>query len=146
MKTPLLPSGRAGWNRFMTLQLTLGVTLINGLLHLPGVLMIIAILGLGFLSDATFMPTFLLLTGLAISYAAGVFIGITGARRAGQKSLLKSSLFMPLYWLALFHPTVTALIELWRRPFHWNKTAHGDSDAAVSNDVQTTDTTHAHHS
>lgn len=144
MKVPLLSNKKTGWKRLSTLQLTLGVTLINGFLHLPGVILITGILSLGLLSDSSFMPTFFLLTGLAISYAAGIIIGIIGAMRTGQTGLIRSSLVMPLYWLALFHPTVMALIDLCRRPFHWNKTAHGDSGLPNINDVQTTDRTNAH--
>jgi len=45
--------------------------------------------------------------------------------RAGKPALLLSVPFMPLYWFALCAPTIRALWELRRKPFHWHKTEHG---------------------
>ena len=112
-------------DRFFTLQLTLGLTLISALFHLPVMAGIIIyglhqnILGLPFTIPTPF------LISLAISYMAGMIIGAIGALRAGKPALLLSVPFMPLYWFALCAPTLRALWELRRIPFHWHKTEHG---------------------
>lgn len=124
---PLTPGRRQGFVRFFTLQLTVAVTLMTGLLHVPGLLFLIV--GAALTQSAP--PLILGVTGYC--YAAGIFIGIIGAIRAKQPKLMLSAITMPFYWLALFVPTLQALWDLKYRPFHWNKTTHGANDAAISN-------------
>ena len=125
MRAPFAPGGLKGFARFFTLQLTVGLTLISALFHLPVMAGIIIhglhqnILGLPFTIPTPF------LISLAISYMAGMIIGAIGALRAGKPALLLSVPFMPLYWFALCAPTLRALWELRRIPFHWHKTEHG---------------------
>jgi len=38
---------------------------------------------------------------------------------------------MPLYWFALCAPTIRALWELRRNPFHWHKAEYGVSAPAT---------------
>ncbi|WP_051279815.1 glycosyltransferase [Hellea balneolensis] len=125
MRAPFAPGGAAGLARFFTLQLTLGLTLISALFHLP----VMAGVGIYCLYQYLLglpieipMP---FLISLGISYAAGMIIGAVGALRAQKPALLLSVPFMPLYWFALCAPTLRALWELRRNPFHWHKTAHG---------------------
>jgi len=40
---------------------------------------------------------------------------------------------MPAYWALLFAPSLRAIWELRRIPFHWHKTEHGVSPAPKSN-------------
>jgi len=125
MRAPLAPSGWRGLARFLTLQLTLGLTLINALFHLP-VMAGVAIYYLHhhLAGHAIIIPTPYLVS-VATSYAAGMVIGAVGALRANKPELLVSVPFMPFYWFALCAPTIRALLELRRNPFHWHKTDHG---------------------
>lgn len=125
MQAPFAPGGFRGLARFFTLQLTLGLTLISALFHLP------VMTGVGiyaiyhYLSGNPIIVPLPFILSLGISYGAGMFIGVIGALRAGKPELLLSVPFMPLYWFALCAPTIRALWELRRNPFHWHKTEHG---------------------
>lgn len=111
--------------RQFTLHLTVGVTLLAGLLHLPGlVLLLMAFSGL--VTDWQISVTTALLgASFVIGYGAGICIGVIGAKRAKLRFDTLTFVLMPIYWLALFPATLRALWELWRQPFHWNKTDHG---------------------
>lgn len=125
MRAPFAPGGLKGIARFFTLQLTLGLTLISALFHLP-VMTGVAIYALyQYLSGASINIPAPFIASLAISYSAGMLIGGIGAMRARKPALLLSVPFMPLYWFALCAPTLRALWELRRNPFHWHKTEHG---------------------
>ena len=127
MRAPFAPGGLRGLARFFTLQLTLGLTLISALFHLP-VMAGVAIYCLHqHISAAPINIPAPFLASLAISYGAGMLIGGLGALRAGKPALMLSVPFMPLYWFALCAPTILALWELRRNPFHWHKTEHGIS-------------------
>ena len=131
MRAPFAPGGHRGILRFFTLHLTLGLTLISALFHLP--VMVVA-LGYVLTQHVTAQPIAIpmpFLISLAISYGAGMLIGAIGALRAGKPRLLLSVPFMPIYWLALCTPTVQALCDLRRNPFHWHKTEHGVTPATT---------------
>lgn len=125
MRAPLAPGGLKGFARFFTLQLTLGLTLISALFHLPVMAGVTIYCLYQYLSGASINIPAPFLASLAISYGAGMFIGVIGAMRARKPALLLSVPFMPLYWFALCAPTLRALWELRRTPFHWHKTEHG---------------------
>ena len=131
MRAPFAPGGLRGLARFFTLQLTLGLTLISALFHLP-VMAGMAIYCLHqYMSAAPINIPAPFLASLAISYGAGMMIGGVGALRAGKPALLLSIPVMPLYWFALCAPTLRALWELRRNPFHWHKTEHGVNPPAT---------------
>jgi len=129
MRAAFAPGGWAGIRRQLTLQVTLGITLFSNLFHLP---FVVYMLGLAIWSGLSGSP--LLLSAWAVyclilSYSAGLMTGIVGAVRSGQYRLIPDVIFMPFYWLAFFVPTLSALWELKNKPFYWNKTQHGVTDA-----------------
>jgi len=125
MRAPFAPGGVRGFMRFFTLQLTLGLTLISALFHLP-VMAGVFIFGLyQYLSGQPIFIPMPFLVSLGVSYGAGMIIGIIGALRSKKPALCLSVPFMPIYWFALCAPTLRALWELRRTPFHWHKTNHG---------------------
>lgn len=128
MKRPWLPFGRTALKRIATLQLTIGMTLICGLFHVPGILFTLWTLSAA--PTLNISALYMLPAIIALAYIFGVLIGIAGVKRSGQRWLVPHCLMMPIYWLALFFPTIRALWELWRSPFHWHKTDHGDIGAA----------------
>lgn len=127
MHAPFAPGGFRGLARFFTLQLTLGLTLISALFHLPVMAGVSLYCLYQYLSGAPIHIPAPFLASLAISYGAGMLIGCVGAVRAGKPALLLSVPFMPFYWFALCAPTLQALWELRSNPFHWHKTEHGVS-------------------
>ncbi len=50
---------------------------------------------------------------------------VMGARRRGLSDFLGALLFLPLWLSMLSLACWRAFFELWRRPFHWEKTEHG---------------------
>lgn len=130
MAAPFAPGGLKGALRFLTLQLTLGITLLSVLFYTP------VILGLPLVAavlwwvkipldiSLTYSLTFL------FSISVGCIIGVTGALRSRKPELITSAVTMPLYWLLLFSPTLRAISELKSKRFHWHKTRHGVSRPA----------------
>lgn len=125
MRAPFAPGGIAGFKRFAILQLTIGLTLLNGFFYLPALCLIAFILVAQMISGAPLYISFPFILCLFFCYFFGMVIGVMGALRAGKPHLIKSVIWMPFYWLALFPPTVHALWELGTRPFFWHKTLHG---------------------
>jgi hypothetical protein len=127
MASPYAPGGLTGLRRLLTLQLTLGITLLSILFYTP------VILGLPFIAvilwwvnipldiSLTYSLTFL------FSISVGCFIGISGALRTRKPDLIPSAITMPIYWLFLFGPALRAFTELKNNRFHWHKTRHGVS-------------------
>ncbi len=131
MRAPLAPGGWMGFKRFFTLQLTVGLTLLNALFHLPILLTIIVYHSYMALSGEAMPIAGPFLLSLIISYAVGMMIGAAGAYRSGKPHLMLSAFTMPFYWIALFPPTLRAAWELWRAPFLWHKTEHGVMAPAI---------------
>ncbi|MGJ0506688.1 MAG: glycosyltransferase [Methylocystis sp.] len=50
---------------------------------------------------------------------------LIGARRRGLSRQRRALAYLPLWLLMLSFASWRALFELWRRPFHWEKTEHG---------------------
>jgi len=130
MTKPLAPGGVRGCLRFLTLQLTLGITLLSVLFYTP------VVLGLPIFAAVLWWVNVPLDIGLTysltflFSISIGCIIGIVGAHRAAKPSLMRSVPAMPLYWLLLFTPALRAFSELPNKRFHWHKTRHGVSRPA----------------
>ena len=71
-------------------------------------------------------PMLWLISGgtLVLGYLSGITLGIVAAGRRGH-GLVGAALQMPLCWLLISFAAYRALWQLWRRPFLWEKTAHG---------------------
>jgi len=121
MRRPLAPGGKRGFLRQITLQLTIGLTLLTGFFHVPSLLIVSYLYVFG--PPADISP--FLMGSFITAYASGLLIGAAGLIRAGKPGLLWQIPFMPLYWLLHFIPALMALYELCVRPFYWHKTEHG---------------------
>ena len=115
---------KKGLKRFFILQLSIGLTLLNAIFHLPIIIMIACVILWQILNTGIIYIPIHFLVSLIISYLAGILIGIIGVIRAGKPRLIFSSMAMPIYWSALFFPALHALWELGRKPFFWHKTHH----------------------
>jgi len=121
MRRPLAPGGNKGALRQFTLQLTIGVTLLTGLFHVPSILIISALYLFAEISETSIF----FVASFAIAYTSGMLIGAAGLIRAGKPNLLWQVPLMPFYWFLHFIPTLLAIVELCARPFYWHKTDHG---------------------
>lgn len=130
MKTPMTSIDKHGLKRFFVLQLTIGLTLLNALFHLPIIIMIACVILWQILNTGIVYIPIYFMGSLIISYLAGILIGIIGVIRAGKPRLIFSSMAMPIYWLALCFPAIHALWELGRKPFFWHKTHHSGKSIA----------------
>lgn len=124
MRQPFSPGGLQGILRQFTLQLTIGLSLLTGVFHVPSLVVITALIVLG----KMFSVSLFLLMSFIIAYASGMLIGAVGALRAGKPHLLWHVPLMPLYWCLHFFPTLIAIAELCIKPFYWHKTDHGIGD------------------
>ena len=130
MTQAFAPGGVKGLTRFLTLQLTLGVTLLSVLFYTP------VVLGLPLFAAVLWWVNVPLDIGMTysltfiFSISIGCLIGIAGAHRAHKPNLIRSTLMMPLYWLLMFGPALRAFRELKNKRFHWHKTRHGVSRPA----------------
>ncbi len=127
MSAPLRPGGIAGLKRFLTLQLTLGFTLLSILFYTPTVLILTLWGGWLLASGQPISAPALFIAAGVFSVGVGMAVGAAGAIRAGKSHLAGFALFMPVYWLLLFRPGLRAVKELRERPFFWHKTEHGVS-------------------
>jgi len=130
MASPFAPGGIRGGVRFITLQLTLGMTLLSVLFYTPVIIGLPLIAALLWWAGVPFDISLIYGLTFAFSVLVGSLIGIIGAYRLGKPDLIKSSVFMPLYWLLHFTPALRAFKELKSQRFHWHKTRHGVSRAA----------------
>ena len=72
------------------------------------------------------------LLGLSASYTAAIALAMIMGRRRGFGTLTGSALCIPFYWLAISAAAYSALIELCRFPYHWQKTAHTARPVTIS--------------
>ena len=108
------------------LALTLGAALISAFLHLP-----LALIAIGrVLTAAIPGPAELAIAGFLITgYSAAISCAALGMRRAGLPLRLVDLVAMPLYWPLQSIAALRAVWELIVRPFYWDKTEHGQTDA-----------------
>ena len=72
------------------------------------------------------------IANLGIGLLAPMLAAAFAAVRRGRAWLLPSVLLMPVYWLLISVAGYRALLDLARRPFHWEKTRHGLGGAPSS--------------
>jgi glycosyltransferase XagB len=113
---------RLGFTRAMVSFLMLGSTFASALIH--PIIYIYCLAGL-FLEKETF-PLELVAGFMGSSYCIAALILWLGARERKNINLRFSLLLLPLYWLMLSIAAWRALYELWKRPYFWAKTPHGE--------------------
>ena len=131
-----------GTRNFWSIQATVGgtfaVMLINPLLWLT------TILWYGFHTSFVLSINpglFHLVNFAALVVGNAVFIGagIVGALKRRYYKLIPAALIMPLYWLMMSVAAYKALWQLITKPFYWEKTSHGLSNATPHPGASLTD-------
>lgn len=125
MHRPFRPLNFYGIMRFLTLQITLGYTLLCAALFCLSVIAGCLYLILHIFYNYTLPFSILHFIAFSFSLNIAIIMGVVGAVRAGKPHLALYAPLMPVYWILLFWPVMKAFIELWSRPFHWHKTPHG---------------------
>jgi glycosyltransferase XagB len=125
MRDPRTLFSNLGSWRFLGLQVTLGGMIMSALLHpwFYAIALYKGIFGQS-LSPASATLWGLCCFNLAAGYLSGIALGLMAASRSGGRVSRWSALLVPLYWLAISWASYRAIGELYRRPFHWEKTPH----------------------
>ena len=63
--------------------------------------------------------------GLYLGNFVFTYVNVAGALRRGYYDLVKYALLSPLYWALMSIGAWKGLIQLFYRPFYWEKTVHG---------------------
>ncbi|MGD6850608.1 MAG: glycosyltransferase family 2 protein [Candidatus Bathyarchaeia archaeon] len=118
-----------GTAKFLKLQLTFGtsiyVPLVNPFLW--------ALLALTFVMPASFawlIPSYLqpiCLFNLVVGNLSFLSIYVIACVKLKKNRYIPYALLMPCYWALLSFASWRGLIQLIRKPFHWDKTSHGVS-------------------
>lgn len=111
--------------QFMGFQVMIGGMILSILVH-PWfyILFAKAALSGGELTPANSLLCWVFGAHLALGYGAAWLLTIVTALGSVRK--LRSAVWLPVYWLAISWAAYCAVVDLIFRPFHWEKTAHGE--------------------
>lgn len=118
-----------GWNNLLGFLLTVPGTVIVNLLNLFYWLLLLGWFTTGSTLIQSFFPGVILYISV-ISFVLGnvifTYLNIIGTYKRKRYSLVKYSLFSPIYWILLAIATVRASIQIVSNPYQWEKTNHGE--------------------
>ncbi len=111
--------------RFAGFQITLGGMVLSALVH-PWIYVLLAV---NLATGQTLLPgdsgvAWMCWAVLAAGYASAIALAALAVKRRGGSLLMRSLVWLPLYWLAISLAAYRALVELVLRPHHWQKTPH----------------------
>jgi cellulose synthase/poly-beta-1,6-N-acetylglucosamine synthase-like glycosyltransferase len=128
MRHPLRLAGQLGWRRWLSFQLVVGGTFATFLLN-P---IYWGLTTLWILTEAgvirTLFPGFVYYAaafGLHIGNFVFAYLNVAGSMRRGYFDLVKFALFSPIYWGLMSVGAWKGFLQLFYRPFYWEKTVHG---------------------
>lgn len=117
-----------GYRTLAGMCLFLGMSLLSAFLHLPLLLFCIVVLLQG-VAGGSPPPTPDLLLGLVGMGSAFVLL-VMGCWRSGRSVSWMVLWLASLYWPLQTWAAIRAFVELFTRPFHWQKTDHGHDEPA----------------
>ena len=130
MRQPGRLWAEVGTWQFLGLQLVMGGVLLSVLVH-PVAVLALAMTwvlggfdGVGLAGPGAWL-WLVALGNLVVGIAAPMLAAALAVVRRRRAWLLPAVLWMPVYWLVISVAGYRALIDLARRPFHWEKTRHG---------------------
>jgi hypothetical protein len=62
---------------------------------------------------------------LVIGNTAFVYLNVAGCLRPGMYDKVKYAMLSPLYWALMSLAAWKGFLQLWFKPFYWEKTIHG---------------------
>jgi cellulose synthase/poly-beta-1,6-N-acetylglucosamine synthase-like glycosyltransferase len=130
MRRPAMLWRDLGWWRFLGFQVIIGGMILSILVH-PWFYALAAINGLagGSITPSNAILDWICGANLATGYGAAWLLTIATAVRSESPRRLRSAIWLPIYWMAISWAAYRAVLELIRRPFHWEKTAHAGAGA-----------------
>lgn len=123
MRAPAALRRRTGWRGLLTLQLFLGGSVSSALLN--PLLWLIFILSILRGSSPDHFVTTVSAAGLFTGNAILTWLAVIAPRRRGWQGLAPYGFAVTFYWALISLAAWRALWQLFRRPFYWEKTAHG---------------------
>jgi len=126
---PLQFLDEIGWRGFLFFQIYVGSLIASSLIHTVFVTTLVVQLllfgpGMPRLADPW---DWIYLLVLVIGYGGAFSIAFAGLVRQNKLDLAVYQLLLPIYWLLHAIAAVRAAVELLVRPYHWSKTAHGET-------------------
>jgi cellulose synthase/poly-beta-1,6-N-acetylglucosamine synthase-like glycosyltransferase len=109
---------------FAALLATLGVSIASAFAHGPLAAWVLAALTFGIAAGRTPPIPLPDLALLAAGWCAAGYAGYVGLKRAGLNVRLRDLLLAPAYWPLQSLAAGYAVVQLFRRPYHWDKTPH----------------------
>lgn len=65
------------------------------------------------------------ITSLFVGNFTFVYLNLAGCMRPGFYDKVKYALISPLYWALMSWAAWKGFLQLWTKPFYWEKTMHG---------------------
>jgi len=128
MRQPLRLARELGPNSFIAAQILFAGMVVSALVHpllVVTLLTIVLYLAAGGIPAESQSVLLLIdVVNIACGYASFLLLGRQTLRASERRGFWKIVVFTPAYWLMVSYAAWRALIELWRRPHHWNKTPH----------------------
>lgn len=121
VRRPLRLRRELGVRGCLALGATLAGSLLAALVHLVALVALAA--GWAFQGPPPWLGAAALV--FAAGYGGSLVFLAAGLVRGGRTGLLPWLPLLPVVWLAMGLAALMALRQLWSRPFHWEKTAHG---------------------
>lgn len=128
MRHPVRLARDLGPASFLVSQILFVGLLVSALVH-PVFLATVLFIGARMLvagpTGATESALFIIdAVNISLGYGAFIALGALTLTRTEKRPLWKVIAFTPVYWLMLSWAAWWAVLEILRRPHHWNKTAH----------------------
>jgi cellulose synthase/poly-beta-1,6-N-acetylglucosamine synthase-like glycosyltransferase len=128
MRRPLA----GGLCKFLTLQVTLGVSIMGAALHAVLMLTLLGWLAVDGLVGAFPPSVWADLSVLSLGWGMAVLANAIGARRAGMRMSLGDALASLAFWPLQSLAFAVAVRQLIVSPYHWDKTPHIPSVSAAA--------------
>lgn len=133
MRNPVLLWRQLGPAGFLSFQLVIGGTFFGFLLN-P---VLWTLTGVWFVTEwgviQQIFPTFIYYMGATSLYVgnfAFAYMNVAGCLRRRYYSLVKWALLSPVYWVLMSIAAWKGFLQLFYRPFYWEKTVHGLSNVS----------------
>ncbi len=133
MRSPRGLLRNAGWRGFLCFQLFIGGTVLSALTSpiLWALSLLPFVPGIAPLPDPFGIVVPAPVLGLLIGNSLFTYLAMLGPYRRGWLSLSPYGLAAPFYWLLISFAAYRGLLQLFTRPWHWEKTRHGTSRMAA---------------
>jgi hypothetical protein len=128
MRHPVRYRNQVGWRSWLSFQMVIGGTVLGFLLN-PVYWVLTTLWALSAAGVIRSMFPGIIYFGAAIGLYLGNFVftytNVLGAMRRGHHDLVKHALLSPVYWGLMSVAAWKGLLQLFYRPFYWEKTIHG---------------------